>query len=114
MASKYAKPVKVPSEFPDMLRNFAREVLRNQEQIQTRDDINRFGVKYFKNLMERDAGVRMDPVHDKEKYLTMSDEEIEEYLWQMFRASDPGNAGQLHALDFKKVQILWKRTRPKE
>ncbi|KAF0683502.1 Aste57867_24454 [Aphanomyces stellatus] len=103
MASRYAKNVKVPADFPEVLRDFAREVLRCQEKIKSRDDILQFGVKYFTEVTEKNAGVNNNPSEEKEVYMTMSEEEIEEYMWQIFRASDPSNSGELEEADFKKV-----------
>ncbi|RHY24550.1 hypothetical protein DYB25_011113 [Aphanomyces astaci] len=103
MASRYAKNIKVPAEFPEMLRNFAREVLRHQDKIKTRDDILQYGIRYFTEVTEKNAGVNNGAQDEKEVYMTMSDDEIEEYMWQIFRASDPGSVGNLDEGDFKKV-----------
>ncbi|RHY56853.1 hypothetical protein DYB38_001706, partial [Aphanomyces astaci] len=102
MASRYAKNIKVPAEFPEMLRNFAREVLRHQDKIKTRDDILQYGIRYFTEVTEKNAGVNNGAQDEKEVYMTMSDDEIEEYMWQIFRASDPGSVGNLDEGDFKK------------
>ncbi|CAK4680291.1 unnamed protein product [Aphanomyces euteiches] len=109
MASRYAKNVKVPADFPDMLRNFAREVLRNQEKIKTKDDILQYGIKYFTDLTNKNAGLTNGPSDETEVYMQMSDEEIEEYMWQIFRASDPANAGELDEGDFKKMSELMRK-----
>ncbi|RHY85236.1 hypothetical protein DYB35_001784 [Aphanomyces astaci] len=103
MASRYAKNIKVPAEFPEMLRNFAREVLRHQDKIKTRDDILQYGIRYFTEVTEKNAGVNNGAQDEKEVYMTMSDDEIEECMWQIFRASDPGSVGNLDEGDFKKV-----------
>jgi hypothetical protein len=42
MASKYVKNFTVPSDFPNMLHDFAREVLKAQPA-----DIHAFGLAYF-------------------------------------------------------------------
>jgi len=42
MSSKFAKQYQVPPEFPEILKDFAREVLRNQPA-----NINEFAAKYF-------------------------------------------------------------------
>ena len=42
MASKYLQKYPVPEDFPDLLHDFAREVLRDQPE-----DINHFGAEYF-------------------------------------------------------------------
>ena len=45
MASKFIAKYPVPDEFPDILHDFAREVLRDQP-----DDIYEYGAQYFKAL----------------------------------------------------------------
>ena len=47
MASKYLQKYPVPEPFPDMLHDFAREVLRDQPE-----NIYDFGYEYFKALEE--------------------------------------------------------------
>eukprot|EP00607_Mallomonas_marina_P007183 CAMPEP_0182416364 /NCGR_PEP_ID=MMETSP1167-20130531/642_1 /TAXON_ID=2988 /ORGANISM="Mallomonas Sp, Strain CCMP3275" /LENGTH=69 /DNA_ID=CAMNT_0024589057 /DNA_START=80 /DNA_END=289 /DNA_ORIENTATION=+ len=49
-SSKYAKAFEIPPEFPELLRNFSREVLRNQP-----DDINKFAYQYFLDLLNERA-----------------------------------------------------------
>ncbi|RHY26149.1 hypothetical protein DYB32_007846 [Aphanomyces invadans] len=119
MASRYAKNIKVPAEFPELLRSFAREVLRQQDKVKTRADILQFGIKYFTDVTEKNSGVHNGPQNEKEVYMTMSDDEIEEYMWQIFRASDPGSVGDLDEGEFKRVcasatlhQILSSRRSP--
>ncbi|ETW00398.1 hypothetical protein H310_07036 [Aphanomyces invadans] len=103
MASRYAKNIKVPAEFPELLRSFAREVLRQQDKVKTRADILQFGIKYFTDVTEKNSGVHNGPQNEKEVYMTMTDDEIEEYMWQIFRASDPGSVGDLDEGEFKRV-----------
>jgi hypothetical protein len=43
MASRYAPKFQVPSAFPDLLKAFVREILRNQPA-----NIYEFGAEYFK------------------------------------------------------------------
>merc|ERR1712226_323711 len=45
MASKYLQKYPVPEEFPDLLHDFAREVLRDQP-----DNIYEYGALYFKHM----------------------------------------------------------------
>ena len=45
MASKYLQKYPVPEDFPDLLHDFAREVLRDQPA-----DIYHFGMEYFTAL----------------------------------------------------------------
>ena len=47
MASKYIQKFPIPGTFPDLLHDFAREVLRDQP-----DDIYAYGAAYFKALDE--------------------------------------------------------------
>ena len=43
MASKYLQKYPVPEDFPDMLHEFAREILRDQP-----DNIYEYGAQYWK------------------------------------------------------------------
>ena len=43
MASKYLQKFPIPNEFPDLLHDFAKEVLRDQP-----DNIYEYGAAYFK------------------------------------------------------------------
>ena len=45
MASKYLQKYPVPEDFPDLLHDFAREVLRDQPE-----NIYEYGAQYFKSL----------------------------------------------------------------
>ena len=47
MASKYLQKFPIPGSFPDLLHDFAREVLRDQPE-----DIYAYGAAYFKALEE--------------------------------------------------------------
>jgi hypothetical protein len=47
MASKYLQKFPIPGDFPDMLHDFAREVLRDQPE-----DIYEYGAAYFKAMEE--------------------------------------------------------------
>ena len=48
---KYAKDFKIPTEFPEVLRNLTREILRDQPK-----DINKYSPEYFEKL-KRDANL---------------------------------------------------------
>ena len=50
MASRYLQKYPVPESFPDLLHDFAREVLRDQPA-----NIYDFGFEYFKALEEVSA-----------------------------------------------------------
>jgi hypothetical protein len=47
MASKYLQKMPIPQEFPDLLHDFAREILKDQPE-----DIYAYGAAYFKALEE--------------------------------------------------------------
>eukprot|EP00618_Florenciella_parvula_P021115 CAMPEP_0119542470 /NCGR_PEP_ID=MMETSP1344-20130328/53596_1 /TAXON_ID=236787 /ORGANISM="Florenciella parvula, Strain CCMP2471" /LENGTH=62 /DNA_ID=CAMNT_0007586687 /DNA_START=40 /DNA_END=228 /DNA_ORIENTATION=+ len=51
MASKYAKEFKVPEGFPETLRDFTREVLRDQPA-----EIDKYGYDYFMKKLAAGAG----------------------------------------------------------
>lgn len=42
---KYAKDFQIPAEFPEILRNLTREILRDQPK-----DINKYSMEYFEKL----------------------------------------------------------------
>ena len=44
---KYAKDFKIPAEFPEILRNLTREILRDQPK-----DINKYACEYFEKLKQ--------------------------------------------------------------
>ena len=48
MASKYARRFALPEGFPQILKDFTREVLRSQT-----DDINKFAYEYFTEAIRR-------------------------------------------------------------
>lgn len=56
MASKYAKAMEIPAEFPGILRDFTREVLRQQGVVETKEAIYAFGSQYFKDLIVSQNG----------------------------------------------------------
>ena len=47
MASKFLPKYPVPEDFPDILHDFAREVLRDQPE-----NIYEYGAQYFKAIYE--------------------------------------------------------------
>ena len=47
MASKYIQKYPIPGEFPELLHDFAKEVLRDQP-----DNIYEYGAAYFKAIEE--------------------------------------------------------------
>ena len=59
MASKYLQKFPVPGSFPDMLHDFAREVLRDQP-----DNIFEYGAAYFRCM---EQGVAFEPNQEAEE-----------------------------------------------
>jgi len=106
MSSKFAKQYQVPPEFPDILKDFTREVLRNQPE-----NINEFAAKYFDCLaaglptegtMAHQAG-SMDE-------LEMSLDEVERIVHDLFRKYDQDGNAYLDPPEFKSLmQDLQKR-----
>mmetsp|Transcript_101799 Transcript_101799/g.270849 ORF Transcript_101799/g.270849 Transcript_101799/m.270849 type:complete len:425 (-) Transcript_101799:101-1375(-) len=88
MSSKFAKQYRIPPEFPDILKDFSREVLRNQPA-----NIHEFAAKYFDclaNGLPADAQGRQV---NAEAEPDMSLEEIEGIIQDLFRKYDSdGNA----------------------
>ena len=44
---KYTKDFQIPAEFPEILRNLTREILRDQPK-----DINKYAFEYFEKLKQ--------------------------------------------------------------
>lgn len=101
MASKYAKPLQVPAAFPDLLRTFARQVLRQQGKLETKEVIYEFGVQYFRDLVAKRDGAGSKAAHTEAPpgavaaYLTLAEEEIEEMLVRTFQDADAERTGEL-------------------
>ena len=65
MASKYLQKYPVPEDFPDLLHDFAREVLRDQPQ-----NIYEYGALYFKARYE--VSVNFNMQKEKEFFCNLS------------------------------------------
>lgn len=99
MSSKFAKQYQIPPEFPDILKDFAREVLRNQPA-----NINEFAAKYFDCLAqglpaEAGAGGMEFAGEDPE----MSLDEIEQIIHDLFHKYDQDGNGYLDPQEFKQL-----------
>lgn len=100
MSSKFAKSYQIPPEFPDILKDFTREVLRNQP-----GNINEFAAKYFDCLASglpadmaegsRAAAAAQDEIPD------MSLEEVEGIIQDLFQKYDQDNNQFLDPGEFK-------------
>ncbi|TYZ59132.1 hypothetical protein PybrP1_000057 [[Pythium] brassicae (nom. inval.)] len=111
MASKYAKPLQVPAAFPDLLRSFAREVLRQQGKLESKDAIYEFGVQYFRDLVAKRDGSggkatqAEAPPGAVAAYLTLPEEKVEEMLTRTFQDADPESTGVLPYDEFHRVLL---------
>lgn len=111
MASKYAKPLQVPAEFPDLLRTFTREVLRQQGKMETKEAIYEFGAQFFRDLVTKRDGTGGKAASGGPgegvvpAYMKISEDEIQEILARAFESADPENAGALAYERFHKVVL---------
>lgn len=111
MASKYAKALQVPAEFPDLLRNFTREVLRQQGKMETKEAIYEFGTQFFRDLFQKRDGNGAKTagaavvVGAVATYMKASEEEIHEILARAFQDADQQGVGILAYDDFHKVLL---------
>ncbi|RLN89565.1 hypothetical protein BBJ28_00021838 [Nothophytophthora sp. Chile5] len=109
MASKFAKPMQVPAAFPDILRNFTREVLRQQSNVETKEAIYAFGVQYFKELVAKQSGANKaveDPANSVvvRTYMKLEEEAVKDLLVGAFREAQQQNEGMIVYEEFKQVR----------
>jgi len=97
MSTKFAKQYQVPPEFPDILKDFTREVLRNQPE-----NINEFAAKYFECLA---SGLPTDmPGQGADTdEMDMSWETIEGIIQDLFRKYDQDRSQYLDPQEFKNL-----------
>jgi Ca2+-binding EF-hand superfamily protein len=99
MSSKFAKQYQIPPEFPDILKDFAREVLRNQPA-----NINEFAAKYFdclaQGLPAEGPGEVMATGNEEPE---MSLDEVETIIQDLFHKYDGDGNGYLDPTEFKKL-----------
>ncbi len=106
MASKYAKPLRIPPGFPDILRSFTREILRQQGKVTSASEIYHFGVEFFANELEKQqqAQENQQIQHQLERYVTLNEDEIQEYMEDTLRNADHDNSEFLDHKTFRKVR----------
>jgi len=98
MSSRFSKQYKIPPEFPDVLKDFAREVLRNQPA-----NINEFAAKYFDCLAQGlPAEVGGGPAVAAEEP-EMSLDEVEAIIQDLFHKYDSDGNGYLDPTEFKSL-----------
>ncbi|KAJ1471221.1 hypothetical protein T484DRAFT_3538519 [Baffinella frigidus] len=91
MASKFKTGHTIPPEFPDILKDFVREVLREQPA-----NIFSFGAVYFQNKSDETGG-------GGEGIGGMSEEALVEYLTNLFVQADVDKNGVLDRAEFKRL-----------
>jgi len=98
MSSKFAKQYQIPPEFPDILKDFAREVLRNQPA-----NINEFAAKYFDCLAQGlpAEGQGADGIAAGGDDPEMSLDEVETIIQDLFHKYDGDSNGFLDPTEFK-------------
>merc|ERR1711934_546413 len=97
MTSRYRKPFRYPDGFADVLRDFTREVLREQPK-----SIPDFGAAYFENLLRQGAEMQQD-MEGGAAPTRMSPEELQEFLADIFIEADRDKSGTLSYKEFKEV-----------
>lgn len=100
MSSKFAKQYSIPPEFPDILKDFTREILRNQPA-----NINEFAAKYFDCLAQglpadAQGGRGMGGADDEPE---MSLEEVEAIIQDLFHKYDSDGNGYLDPREFRSL-----------
>ncbi|KAG7390379.1 hypothetical protein PHYPSEUDO_008207 [Phytophthora pseudosyringae] len=108
MASKYAKPMPIPADFPGILRNFTREVLRQQGKVETKEAIYAFGSQYFKDLVAKQSGASKaidDAVMSisTPAYIKMGEEAIKEFMVVAFNDAQQQDGGMVVYEQFKQI-----------
>jgi len=102
MSSKFAKNFQIPPEYPDILKDFTREVLRNQPA-----NINEFAAKYFDCLasgLPADMAERgKEAVAKQDEAPDMSSEEVESIIRELFQKYDKDSNQYLDPGEFKSL-----------
>jgi hypothetical protein len=100
MSTKYQTGHQVPAEFPRILKDFVREILRYQPK-----NIYQFGAEYFEDKLQ--GGSKLSP-------LQMSREQLVKYFHEIFVAADADGSGQLDKKEFKKLMESSEMDLPKK
>ena len=96
MTSRYRKKFTVPDGFAALLKDFTREVLREQPS-----DIYDYGAQYFADMNQRQVEAAQDaqPVDITE----LSEEELHDFILDLFLVADDDKNGYLDRKEFKTV-----------
>jgi len=89
-SAAFAQPVSMPAEFPEILKDFTREILRHQP-----DEIYDFGVKYFDQKCHTGKDTNFGFGDD------ISLEEIEKEVQALFERYDEDKSGYLETNEFR-------------
>jgi hypothetical protein len=100
MSTKYQTGHQVPAEFPRILKEFVREILRYQPK-----NIYQFGAEYFEDKLQ--GGAKLSP-------LQMSHEQLVKYFHNIFLSADTDGSGQLDKKEFKKLMKSSEMDLPKK
>lgn len=102
MSSKFAKQYQIPPEFPDILKDLAREVLRNQPE-----NIYAFAAKYFECLSQGlppdMGGMGSGGEGRTDEAPKMSLDEVEMIIQDLFHKYDGDGNGYLDPQEFKSL-----------
>jgi len=98
MTSRYRKPFRYPDGFADVLRDFTREVLREQPK-----SIPDFGAAYFENQLRQGTEMQQGEMDGGAGPTRMSPEELQEFLASIFQEADQDQTGTLSYKEFKEV-----------
>lgn len=98
MSSKFAKQYQIPPEFPDVLKDLAREILRNQPA-----NVFEFSAKYFEVLAQGlPSEVQTTAVDDRAE-MELSLDEVETIIQDLFHKYDGDGNGYLDPSEFKSL-----------
>uniref|UniRef100_A0A061SBG2 Radial spoke protein 7 n=1 Tax=Tetraselmis sp. GSL018 TaxID=582737 RepID=A0A061SBG2_9CHLO len=95
MSSKYQKPFTIPDGFPALLKEFAREVLRNQPE-----NIYEFGARYFSELLDERS---KEGSGEQYNVAELSGAELEQLVFNLFVNADLDQSGTLDRKEFRNV-----------
>jgi len=102
MSSKFAKQYQVPPEFPEILKDFAREVLRRQPT-----NVNEFAAKYFdclaSGLPADSQGRSMETGGSSTDEPDLSRDEVKAMIQDLFRHYDGDGNCYLDPDEFKRL-----------
>merc|ERR1712166_21060 len=98
MTSRYRKPFRYPDGFADVLRDFTREVLRDQPK-----SIPEFGAAHFDRILRQSAEQQTMQGEGGAGPDRLSPEQLQEHLAQVFTAADVDGSGTLEYREFKKL-----------